>query len=182
MPAAAGPPGGGQEEPCWLSATERATWLALGALVTRLPIALDGDLQAASGLSLFEYLVLSGLSEAPGQTMRMSELGASVNSSPSRLSHGIARLERHGWVCRAPLPGDGRQVTATLTPQGYRKVEASAPRHVRFVRKLIIDALTPAQLRELGTIAGAILESIDTELGPARTGHPRDEPPRGGGR
>lgn len=153
-----------QQEPCWLSASEQATWLALGALVTRLPAALEAELQESAGLSLFDYLVLSALSEAPGRTMCMGELGARVNSSPSRLSHGVARLQRHGWVCRAPLPEDGRQIIATLTPEGYSKVEASAPQHVRFVRRLVIGALSPAQLRQLHAIAEAINDRIDTAL------------------
>ncbi len=165
------PPDAGRldpEGPGWLDPTEQAAWLALGALVMRLPMALDTDLQTASGLSLFEYMVLAVLSEAPHRTMGMSELGARVSSSPSRLSHGIARLERHGWVGRAPLPEDGRQIVATLTPAGYRKVEDSAPPHVRSVRKLVIDVLTAAELRQLRLIADAILASVDTTLGPTR--------------
>ena len=71
-----GPEQADQSTPCWLTADEQATWLALGALVTRLPAAVDADLQASSGVSLFEYLVLAHLSEAPGRTLRMSDLGS----------------------------------------------------------------------------------------------------------
>lgn len=153
-------------EPRWLSSSEQATWLTLVALMTRVPTALDADLQATSGLSLFEYVVLSRLSEADDRTMRMSELAARVNSSPSRLSHGIARLQRRGWVCRSPLPADGRQIMAALTPAGFEKVEVSAPHHVDFVRKLVIDVLTPAQLQDLHAAARLIVDSVDTALAP----------------
>ena len=162
MGDAAGPGRADPSAPCWLTADEQATWLALGALVTRLPAAVDADLQAASGVSLFEYLVLANLSEAPEHTLRMSELGSRANASPSRLSHGITRLERRGWVHRAPLPEDGRQSTATLTAAGLTKVQASAPSHARFVRRVLIDVLTPEQLAQLHTLARAIL----TGLGP----------------
>lgn len=149
-----------QSAPCWLSGGEQAAWLELGALVTHLPAAVDADLQATSDISLFEYLVLANLSEAPGSTLRMSELGPRTNASPSRLSHGIARLERRGWVRRAPLPDDGRQITATLTPAGLNKVQTSAPAHVEFVRRVIIDVLSPEQLVQLHTIARTILTGL----------------------
>lgn len=153
-------------EPHWLSSSEQATWLTLVALMTRVPTALDADLQATSGLSLFEYVVLSTLSEADDRTMRMSELAARVNSSPSRLSHGITRLQRRGWVCRSPLPADGRRIIAALTPAGFEKVEASAPHHVDFVRKLVIDVLTPVQLQDLHAAAQLIVDSVDSALAP----------------
>ena len=163
-------------DPGWLTPNEQATWRALTALVTRLPSALDADLQATSGLSLFEYQVLAHLSEAPGWTMRMSELGPRVNSSPSRLSHGVARLERRGWVCRAPLLGDGRQITASLTPRGYDKVRESAVPHVRFVRSAIIDGLTAQQLGQLLDIAESILARVATVAATTRTCPPTDPP------
>ena len=157
---ALGPVRADRSTPRWLSADEQETWLALGALVTRLPAAVDADLQAASDVSLFEYLVLANLSEAPGRTMRMSELGPLTNASPSRLSHGVARLERRGWVCRAPLRDDGRQMTATLTAAGLSKVQASAPAHVQFVRRVVVDVLSQEQLAQLLAIARTIVAGL----------------------
>jgi DNA-binding MarR family transcriptional regulator len=162
MADSAGPQQADPPMPGWLSAAEQATWLALGALVMRLPAAVDADLQARSDVSLFEYLVLANLSEAPDHTLRMSDLGPRTNASPSRLSHGIARLERRGWVCRAPLLGDGRQIIATLTPAGLDKVQTSAPAHVQFVRRVIVDVLSPDQLAELHTIARTILTGLES--------------------
>lgn len=162
----------GAGEPRWLSEDEQAAWLSLGALVTRLPAALDADLQTASGLSLFEYLVLAVLSEAPDRSLRMSELGRRVSASPSRLSHGVARLESRSWIARAPLPGDGRQIVATLTCEGARKVVASAPQHVASVRSLVVDVLTADQLRTLHTVSAALLTGIDGRC----TQRPPDEP------
>ena len=72
MGNAAGPGHPDPSGPCWLTADEQATWLALGTLVTRLPAAVDADLRAASAVSLFEYLVLANLSEAPERTLRMT--------------------------------------------------------------------------------------------------------------
>ena len=141
----------------WLTADEQAAWRSLVALLIRLPAALDAQLQRDAGISQFEYLVLSGLSEAPDRTLRMSDLAARASSSLSRLSHVVSRLEARGWVRRAGCPGDGRFINAVLTDDGWAKVVATAPGHVAAVRTLLVDVLPPGQLRELGAISAQVL-------------------------
>ena len=144
----------------WLSADEQAAWRQLVALLFRLPGALDAQLQRDAGISSFEYMVLSGLSEAENRTLRMSDLAAMASGSLSRLSHVVSRLEKRGWVRRAACPGDGRFVNAVLTDEGMAKVVATAPGHVEAVRRFVVDALSPQQLAELGCASGAILTVI----------------------
>jgi DNA-binding MarR family transcriptional regulator len=144
----------------WLSPDEQAAWRQLVALLFRLPSALDAQLQRDAGISNFEYMVLSGLSEAENHTLRMSDLAAMASGSLSRLSHVVSRLEKRGWVRREACPGDGRFVNAVLTDEGMAKVVATAPGHVEAVRRLVVDALTPPQLAELGCASGAILGVI----------------------
>jgi len=144
----------------WLSADEQAAWRQLVALLFRLPAALDAQLQRDAGISSFEYMVLSGLSEAENRTLRMSDLAAMASGSLSRLSHVVSRLEKRGWVRRAACPGDGRFVNAVLTDEGMAKVVATAPGHVEAVRRFVVDALSPQQLAELGCASGAILTVI----------------------
>ncbi|MFC7760361.1 MarR family winged helix-turn-helix transcriptional regulator [Catellatospora bangladeshensis] len=91
----------------WLSAEERQTWLALAALMIRLPSALDAQLQRDAGLSHFEYQVLAALSEAPERTLRMSRLAMLAEGSLSRLSQVVARLEQRGWVRRTLIRPTG---------------------------------------------------------------------------
>jgi DNA-binding MarR family transcriptional regulator len=141
----------------WLSAQEQAAWRPFIALTCRLPAGLDAQLQKDAGISHFEYLVLSSLSEAPERTLRMSDLAAMASGSLSRLSHVVSRLETRGWVRREPCPGDGRYINATLTQDGWAKVVATAPGHVAAVRRLLVDLLTPAQLKELGAISDQVL-------------------------
>jgi DNA-binding MarR family transcriptional regulator len=105
-------------------------------------------------------MVLSGLSEAPGRTLRMSDLAANASGSLSRLSHVVSRLEKRGWVRREPCPGDGRFVNAVLTDTGWDKIVATAPGHVEAVRRLVVDALSPEQLAALGCASGKILAAI----------------------
>ena len=144
----------------WLTAEEQAAWRSVVALLIRLPAAIEAELQRDAGISQFEYLVLSGLSEAPNRTLRMSDLAAMASGSLSRLSHVVSRLEARGWVRREACPGDGRFINAVLTDDGWAKVVATAPGHVAAVRRLLIDVLTPEQLRELGAISGEVLTGL----------------------
>src|SRR5215468_621310 len=79
-------------EPRWLDAEEQQAWRALASALVRLPAALDAQLRRDAGISHFEYQVLALLSEAPGRTLRMSELAMWAGSSLPRLSQVIARL------------------------------------------------------------------------------------------
>jgi len=128
-----------------------------------LPAALDDQLQRDSGLSHYEYGILAALSAADATTLRMSELAIYANGSLSRLSRGVARLERRGWVTRKPDPADGRYTLATLTDDGRSVLVEAAPGHVEAVNRLVFDVLTKPQTRQLGIIAGRILQAIDSE-------------------
>jgi len=141
----------------WLTDEQQAAWRPFVALLLRLPAVLDTQLQRDAGLTHFDYLVLSGLSEAPGRTLRMSELAATASSSLSRLSHVVSRLEGKGWVRREPCPGDGRYINAVLTEAGWDKVVATAPGHVAAVRELLLDTLSEEQFRQLGAISSQVL-------------------------
>ena len=77
----------------------------------------------------------------------------------------IKRLERRQLVRREPDPNDGRFTNAILTRAGLRLLTASAPAHVAEVRYLVIDALTPAELRQLRTASERILERIESGVG-----------------
>ena len=158
------------EPPRWLSPDELRAWLPVGGLLLKLPAALDAQMQRDSGLSHFEYLVLANLSEAPERTRRMSALAALANGSLSRLSHVVKRLEARGWIERRACPSDGRYTNAVLTDAGWEKVLASAPGHVEAVRTLVLDALSPEELDQLGAMARRLLERL--EPGDARNAFP----------
>jgi DNA-binding MarR family transcriptional regulator len=150
-------------EPRWLSAEEMQAWLALASMFVRLPSALDAQLRRDSGISHFEYQVLAGLSMSPERTRRMSDLAAFAEGSLSRLSQVVGRLERRGWVRRTPDPTDGRYTLAVLTDVGWEKVVAAAPGHVAEVRRLVFDALTKAQHRQLRDIGRRVVRAIDPD-------------------
>ena len=154
----------GAEEPPveWLTAAELDSWLSLVRLMTWLPWSIDQQLQRDSNLGIVEYQVLAMLSRSPERKMRMSALAQITNASLSRLSHLVKRLEERGLVRREPDPADGRFTNAILTDKGFRTLAAAAPGHVAHVRSLVIDVLSPEQLRRLGLVADRIVSRIDT--------------------
>ena len=154
----------------WLTPEEQQAWRPIASLLFRLPGALDAQLQKDAGVTHFEYLVLAHLSEAPDHTLRMSDLATQASGSLSRLSHVVSRLENRGWIRREPCPGDGRFINAVLTEDGWEKVVATAPGHVAAVRRLLIDHLTPEQLRDFGAISTAVLAGKDQNSHPERSG------------
>ncbi len=149
------------DETPWLTAAEQTAWMSLVGVLIRLPQALDAPLQRDHGLSHFEYAVLSGLSEAPDRTLRMSELAGITEGSLSRLSQVVTRLERRGWVQRTPDPADGRYTLATLTAEGWETVVAVAPSHAAEVRRLVFDPLTQRQVGQVADISSRIMRGID---------------------
>lgn len=145
----------------WLSAEEQATWRALLLSYQLIDDALDRQLQHDSGMLHSHYAILAALSEAPGSTMRMSELAAMLRFSPSRMTHAVASLERKGRAARARCPDDGRGQLATLTDPGRIVLERAAPGHIAEVRRCIFDRLTSTQQHQLRGICDTILDGLD---------------------
>ncbi|MGN9788507.1 MarR family winged helix-turn-helix transcriptional regulator [Nonomuraea sp. ZG12] len=151
----------GTDEPRWLDEDEQAAWTALVSVLLTLPGALDAQLQADAGLTFYEYLVLSGLTYAPEETMRLSDLALITNGSQSRLSQVATKLESRGWLVRHRDPDDGRSTLAVLTPAGREKVDQASSGHVETVRRLIFDPLTAAQVRQMREINRRMRAAID---------------------
>jgi DNA-binding MarR family transcriptional regulator len=144
-----------------LTGDDLVTWSGLATLLEWLPSALDAQLQRDAQLTHFEYGVLYALARVPDRTLRMSVLAGYANSSLSRLSRAVTRLESKGWVRRATDPADGRYTLAILTEDGDTKVDQATPGHVSTVHRLVLDPLTKAQTRQLREITQRILRSID---------------------
>lgn len=151
--------------PVGLDDEELQTWAALATVLEWLPPAFDAQLHRDADLTHFEYGILFALSDAPDSTLRMSVLASYANSSLSRLSRAVARLETRRWVRREPDPDDGRYTLATLTRLGLKKVDQATPGHVDTVRRLIFDTLTQTQTRQLRDISRRITQAIRSEQG-----------------
>lgn len=146
----------------WLTAEELESWLSVVRLMSWLPWSIDQQLQRDAELGMVDYQVLAMLSESPQRTMRLSSLAEVTNASLSRLSRVVTRLEKRGLVRRELDATDGRFTRAVLTDQGLQTLAEAAPRHVAHVRSLVIDVLSPEQLRRFGREAERIMTRIDT--------------------
>lgn len=144
----------------WLTAEEQRAWRSFVAVVELLSRRLDTQLQRDSQLSHFEYFALAMLSEAPDHTLRMTALAAQTNSTLPRLSHVVSRLEERGYVTRSPCPADRRVTNASLTEDGWAKVAAAAPGHVRTVVNEVLEPLRGRDVADLDRIMGRILDRL----------------------
>ncbi|NYD71216.1 MarR family winged helix-turn-helix transcriptional regulator [Herbiconiux flava] len=148
-----------------LAGDDLQTWAGLATLLEWLPSALDAQLLRDSGITHFEYGILYALAEADERTLRMSVLAGFANSSLSRLSRAVTRLENRGWVTRHPDPADGRYTLAVLTAAGVETCARATPGHVQTVNHLALDRLTAAQKRQLQAITRRILPAIAPDTG-----------------
>ncbi|MFI1989981.1 MarR family winged helix-turn-helix transcriptional regulator [Actinoplanes sp. NPDC020271] len=147
------------DEPRWLTQEQQAAWRSLVEVLVKVPAALETQLQRDAGLTHMGYLVMMTLSEHPDRRLPMSHLAKRACASLSRLSHVVARLEEKGWLRRERDSGDGRVQIAVLTDEGFAKVAETAPGHAETVQQLVFDRLTPAQARQLGKLAEALLKN-----------------------
>jgi len=144
----------------WLTDDQQLAWRALITMTGTLHAVLDRQLQSLSGMPHAYYMILAMLSEAPGRSLRMSELAGLLNASASRTSHAVSRLEEAGWVRRARHPTDGRGNVAMLTDAGWDVLVVAAPPHVGTVRAAVFDRLSPEQVEQLREIALAITAGL----------------------
>lgn len=149
-------------EPRWLDAAQQAAWRSFLLGSARLNEALNRQLEEDARISLSEYEILVRLSEAPGRSIRMSELAASLMHSRSRVTHTVTRMQRRGLVERESCLADGRGVNCVMTDAGWELLVRTAPGHVRAVRENLVDLLTDEQFLALGDAMGAVAR------GPAR--------------
>jgi DNA-binding MarR family transcriptional regulator len=140
----------------WLSPAQLTAWARLAGVIMTLPAAVDAQLKRDSGLNFFEYSILVGLAEEPERAVQLSSLAQYAFGSQSRLSHAVSRLEKQGWVTRRACC-NVRAIEAVLTDEGYAKLVEAAPGHVREVRRLVIDVLSPDQIGHVDDICRALL-------------------------
>jgi DNA-binding MarR family transcriptional regulator len=144
----------------WLDSQEQHAWRSYKVATRLLASQLDRELQRDSRIPHTYYEILVQLSEAPDRSLRMSDLADASESSRSRLSHAVARLEKNGWVRRESCPTDRRGAFAVLTDEGLTALANAAPAHVESVRRHLFDRLTSEQVGQLAAICDSITEGL----------------------
>ncbi|MFB6978103.1 MarR family winged helix-turn-helix transcriptional regulator [Streptomyces scopuliridis] len=146
--------------PRWLTSQQKAAWDSFIRMQETLIGRLSRRVQADSGMSASDYIVLASLTERGGGRMRFLDLANLVEWEKSRMSHQVRRMTKRGLVAREECPDDGRGAFIVATPAGYKAIEEAAPVHVAHVRRLFIDALTQEELDTLARISNRVLEHM----------------------
>ncbi len=121
--------------------------------------ALDQELRERADMPLADYEVMLHLGRAGDGALRMHELAAAVLLTASGTTRAVDRLERAGFLERAPDAIDGRVTMVSLTASGRRRLRAAAPVHLAGVRARFLDALSPHQARDLRNSMRAVLDA-----------------------
>jgi DNA-binding MarR family transcriptional regulator len=116
----------------------------------------DRRLRHEARIRSAHHTVLVELSEAPGRRLRMTELAACAQMSPSGLSHVVDRLQSFGWVRREACATDRRGQVAVLTDGGLDALARAEPVHIDAIRRVFCGRLTAEQQRELRAIMEAL--------------------------
>jgi DNA-binding MarR family transcriptional regulator len=147
----------------WLDEREARAWRGLQLMDMQLTAALAHQLAVDSGLSYPDYVVLVALTGQPEGRLRVFELARVLGWEKSRVSHHVARMSDRGLVEKQRCGDDRRGSFVAVTDKGRAEIEAAAPGHVRTVRELFVDRLTPAQLDVLGDVAETVLARLTAE-------------------
>jgi DNA-binding MarR family transcriptional regulator len=107
----------------------------------------EPHLIASAGFPLTWLDVLSRLSDAGGEGLRMQELEQKSLFTRSGLTRLVDRIEAAGLVRREPVPGDRRGVRVVLTDEGRRRHDAAFADHYQVIEREFGRRLAPAQLR-----------------------------------
>ena len=149
------------EEPRPLDATEEQAWRALAHFFVVAPRLLDEDLQRCAHLSLSAYSILMQLSEAPGRTLRITELAGRAYLSGSRTTRLVDELIADRLVTKERNAADARGFDVTLTEAGLAALQRAYAGHLRSVRSRVMDHVDPAALSCFAETMAAIAAGLE---------------------
>ena len=142
----------------WLSEEQQRVWRNYLAMTAELQAEMNRQLQRDCGLSLADYDVLVALEELA--VCRVNELGERLGWEQSRLSHQLRRMRTRGLVDRRGADDDRRGATVELTDVGRAALQSAAAGHVDFVRDVVFDGVSAAQLRALERWTSQVLSRL----------------------
>ncbi len=143
----------------WLDETQQQAWRALLVFINRGLPELERTLKEHD-LLVVHYSILVALSEAPDETLRLSDLADAANLSQSRLTHRLRTLVDRDVVDISPDREDGRGKNATLTKQGRRLLETVAPLHAEDVQRVFFDHLSQSETAHLATALSKVAAGL----------------------
>jgi DNA-binding MarR family transcriptional regulator len=146
-----------------LSRAQLRSWRAFLRAHAEVTRRLEADLVAAHQVPLAWYDVLVQLVEAPGRRLRMTDLAGAVLISRSGLTRLVDRLVAEGLVRRERAEDDARGTFAVMTDEGYARLRAATPTHLRGVASYVVGRMSADQLSALGDACQLIADASEAE-------------------
>ena len=134
----------------WLNEAEMKAWLGFVTHASDLLRAIERDLEPF-GVDGGDYQLLAMLSDVPNHRMKMCDLADTLRLSRGGLTRRMEGVVAAKFVERVRDEADGRAVFAQLTSKGYAFLKKIAPHHVKSVRSQMIDLLSDAEIKALGS-------------------------------
>jgi len=98
-----------------------------------------------------DFEILIRLARTPGGRLRMSDLAAQTDLTPSGLTRAVDRLSEAGLVSRQACPEDRRGAFAALTDAGEARMRQALDLHRAQLTQLLDGLLDPGE--ELALVA-----------------------------
>ena len=123
--------------------------------LTRRAVALELPVLAAHGLTMWEYVVLSGLVDGPAQTQ--ARLAEAVGRDKTRIIPILDALEARGLLVRSPDPADRRNKIVQLTPSGSA-LRTTVAKAISAAEEEMLGPLDAAERRTFRALLGRLYE------------------------
>jgi len=134
------------------------------ARIGRLAAVIDELLRppfAGAGLAHGDFDLLAALRrQGPPHAASPGRLAEAMLVTTGATTKRLDRLERQGYVTRAPSQDDGRGRLVTLTASGLRVVDELFTAHLANEAS-ILGALTPTQQDDLGRLLGVFAAALE---------------------
>jgi DNA-binding MarR family transcriptional regulator len=118
------------------------------------------------GLTLPQLRILFRLRQQPGLGVR--DLAQGFGVTAGNITQQVDKLVARGLVARAERPGDRRQVTLSLTPEG-EQVAGEVSQTARAYLRNLLDGLPAADLEELTRLLAELVVIAAEHGSPAST-------------
>lgn len=145
----------------WLTPAEMAAWRTYIETTGDLLRAIEKDL-VPFGLDRGDYQLLAMLSEAPDQRLRMCDLADSLRLTRSGLTRRMEGVVKKKLVARIQSEEDGRVAYAHITTKGLELLKSAAPEHLKSVRALMIDLLSPTEIKAIASAFTKIAMNLES--------------------
>lgn len=121
--------------------------------LTRRAVALELPVLAVHGLTMWEYVVLSGLVDGPAQTQ--ARLADAVGRDKTRLIPILDELEARALLRRTPDPVDRRNKVVALTADGTA-LRAAVAADIRVAEQRLLAPLDDTERRTFRDLLGRL--------------------------